>query len=134
MCVPASSLQRHVQLSRLCLFYQIVCCAECNAPCIADFDACTGLPEIVAPATTDTTQEGKCDEQDAATWIENGGEATRGEHSNYCSRVYGNVGCLLDVACIETCIRETNGYSEECSSCFGAIPMYSVMNDCTYIW
>ena len=108
-------------------------CAECNTPCIADFNACIGLPEVI-PATTDTTQEGKYNEQDTAIWIKNGGEATQGDHSNYSSRVYGDVGCLLDATCIETCIQETNGYSEECSSCFGVIPMCSVMNECTYIW
>jgi len=68
-------------------------------------------------------------EQDVGIWTANGGESTRPEHSNFCSREY-NGGCFLDSDCIETCFQETYGYSKECSTCFGMIPACSIENDC----
>mmetsp|Transcript_12017 Transcript_12017/g.22331 ORF Transcript_12017/g.22331 Transcript_12017/m.22331 type:complete len:581 (+) Transcript_12017:147-1889(+) len=79
--------------------------------------------------TTTTAGDAKCDAQDLELWIETGGEATRPEHSNYCSRTY-NGGCFLDSDCIETCFEENFGYSSECSSCFGGIPSCSIDNGC----
>ncbi|KAL7541037.1 hypothetical protein ACHAXR_011534 [Thalassiosira sp. AJA248-18] len=93
-------------------------CQQCNAPCIEELGVCTGLPDLEVP--------GKCNSQDIDIWIENGGQTSRPEQSNYCSKTYNDVGCLIDSDCIETCFQETYGYSAECSSCFGIIPACSV--------
>ena len=112
-------------------------CQECNinAGCIEGLAKCTGLPPIDDEAQQQpAVSEGKCtNEQDKQTWITHGGEATRPEHSNYCSREYNN-GCLLDAACIEMCFQEEYGYSAECTSCFGVVPTCSVISGCTEFW
>lgn len=77
---------------------------------------------------------GKCSsEQDGAAWVANGGEENRAVQSNYCSREH-NGGCFLDVGCIEVCFQETYGYSEGCSTCFGAIPGCSIASGCMMAW
>ena len=120
-------------------------CKQCNTPSIEELQVCTGLPEnvdeyIAALLPEEETSEeisveedGKCNEQDTNIWTTNGGELTRPQHSNFCSRTY-NGGCFLDSTCIETCFQLLFGYSEECSSCFGKVPGCSVSNGCTMVW
>lgn len=110
-------------------------CKECNKPCVEEFGACTGLPPTI-PEVDETDEGGgggKCNANDTQIWINDGGEATRPVHSNYCSREW-NDGCFLDTDCIESCFQENYGYTSECSACFGVIPACSVSNGCTSVW
>ena len=97
---------------------------------------CTGLPQEID--TNNNNEEGsssgKCNEQDEAIWISNGGESTRPTQSNFCSREYNGVGCLTDAGCVETCFQEEYNYSEECSTCFGGVPGCSIDSGCMFLW
>ena len=80
------------------------------------------------------TNAGQCNTQDIQTWISTGGSTTRPTNSNYCSREYNNLGCLLDATCIERCFQEVYGYSDDCSVCFGKIPGCSIEAGCLLVW
>ena len=77
--------------------------------------------------------EPKCNSNDLQNWVTSGGETSRPIKSNYCSREY-NGGCFLDSTCIEICFVEEHGYSEECSVCFGRVPVCSIDNGCLLSW
>lgn len=96
----------------------------------ADDDDEDFLP-VSTPAPATPIMFDACDNpQDMAIWTSNGGEASRPEHSNYCSREYNEGGCFLDSACIESCFQEVYGYSAECSKCFGDMPTCSIASGC----
>ena len=80
------------------------------------------------------TNAGQCNTQDIQTWISTGGYTTRPTNSNYCSREYNNLGCLLDATCIERCFQDVYGYSDDCSVCFGKIPGCSIEAGCLLVW
>jgi len=88
--------------------------------------------------TSSSLVAGRCTAPpDLEAWATSGGSAGRPENSNYCSREYehaGGTACLLNADCIQTCFRETYGYSEECSVCFSDIPLCSVDKGCMFIW
>ncbi|KAG7344185.1 paraquat-inducible protein A domain containing protein [Nitzschia inconspicua] len=92
-------------------------------------------PPVPAVSTTPTSPPlgGLCNENDLSIWQEEGGQVNRTIHSNFCSRQYNGVGCLLDTACIEECFATTFGYSQNCSTCFGAIPQCSFDSGCALI-
>lgn len=87
-----------------------------------------------AGATDDAGGGGKCDSDDVALWIAQGGESGRAERSNFCSRKYGAPPCFVDAECIEGCFREEFGYSAECATCFGVIPGCSIASGCMAAW
>ena len=74
-----------------------------------------------------------CNSNDLMIWEDRGGKETRPVDSNFCSRRYNDVGCLLESVCIEECFNTTYGYSESCSTCFGVIPQCSFDTGCAYI-
>jgi hypothetical protein len=77
-----------------------------------------------------------CNAQDIQIWRDNGGVAERPAQSNFCSRDYtgysGNA-CLTNAQCIEDCFQKEYGYSPECTTCFGSIPLCSISNGCTVV-
>jgi hypothetical protein len=101
-------------------------------------------PSINAGATTTSDGNsssvvvggtGKCvSESDLLSYRNAGGTLRRPHMSNYCSREYLGNGCLLDGVCIEECFAMTYNFTEDCSTCFGAIPLCSVANGCMEVW
>lgn len=89
-------------------------------------------PPIPAGSTSPTSPPlgGLCNENDLIIWRDQGGQVNRTLHSNFCSREYNGVGCLLDTACVEECFSSTFGYSQNCSTCFGAVPQCSFDTGC----
>jgi hypothetical protein len=85
---------------------------------------------VVGDTINDTGLSGLCNEQDIALWTDYGGDAIRPTHSTFCSREYNGGVCLTNAECIEECFQTTYGYSDECSSCFGGIPLCSLGQGC----
>jgi hypothetical protein len=75
---------------------------------------------------------GVCDQDDLQIW-QTGGQENRAIHSNFCSREYQGTGCLLDAACIGECFAGEFGYSQNCSTCFGAVPQCGFDQGCALI-
>jgi len=87
----------------------------------------------------------QCDnEEDMNAWERGGGEAGRTSQLNYCAIEYsnnnndsssgGSGGCLMDSDCIESCFRDTYGYTAPCSACFGDVMGCTVAEDCLDAW
>jgi hypothetical protein len=72
-------------------------------------------------------------QQDKNIWTTTGGMTGQADQSVYCSTVW-NGGCFLNTSCVDQCFQEEYGYSSECSTCFGLVPVCGVKNDCIMVW
>ena len=88
---------------------------------------------ITAAAITNSTGGKQCNnQQDNLIWQANNGEATLPSQTDYCLRTYNN-GCLGNTTCIQECFQTLHGYTNECSTCFGAILPCGLRVGCTFI-
>lgn len=77
---------------------------------------------------------GYCSSQtDTILWTSTNEWSGQADQSVYCSTVW-NGGCFLNVTCVELCFQEEYGYSEDCSKCFGLVPICGVTNNCIMVW
>jgi hypothetical protein len=72
-------------------------------------------------------------QQDKNIWTTTGGMTGQADQSVYCSTVW-NGGCFLNTSCVDQCFQEEYGYSLQCSTCFGLVPVCGVKNDCIMVW
>jgi len=73
-----------------------------------------------------------CNEQDEDIWTSNGGLSVIPTQTDFCITSYNDGGCLTNVTCTESCFKDTNGYSNECAVCFGAVLPCGVSSGCTF--
>lgn len=89
---------------------------------------------VVSESTVNNTAD-NCNENDEDIWTTNLGHSTLPQQSDFCIRSYGEsgTGCLANATCIESCVKDVHGYSDDCAICFGAILPCGVINDCTFL-
>ena len=86
------------------------------------------------PTGADEEEGGLCDtQQDMMIWADIGGMPGQGNQSVFCSTVW-NGGCFLNTTCVEQCFQEEYGYTSNCSTCFGQVPVCGVANNCIMVW
>ncbi len=130
-------LYAHIGLSAVILSSrdpQITIMANGNGATTTTTSSNNGTATSNANATGSGEQGGLCNtQQETSIWTTSGGMTGQADQSVYCSTVW-NGGCFLNTSCVEQCFQEEYGYSSDCSTCFGLVPICGVKNDCIMVW
>jgi len=92
-----------------------MCMACVFENCEENFKLCTGFKESLEKRELDFDAPDRCDTDDKNTWLHRG-QSLMIEQLNKCGR-----NCWGEIDCVSTCVRQYEGYSKNCATCFGDV-------------